>query len=46
METVESPNNTLISDKLDDFDDTEIYNLTDTNGNLNISEITADEVCK
>ena len=46
MKTVESPNNTQVSDQPDlTYDDQAIYNLTDSNGNLNISEISAEEVC-
>ena len=44
---LESPNKTLGSDKLEEefeFDEKEFSNLTDSNGNLNISEISADEV--
>ena len=44
---LESPNNTQGSDKLEEefeFDEKEFSNLTDSNGNLNISEISADEV--
>ena len=44
---LESSNNTLGSDKLEEefkFDEKEFSNLTDSNGNLNISEISADEV--
>jgi len=43
---LESPNKTLGSDKLEEefeFDEKEFSNLTDSNGNLNISEISADE---
>ena len=44
---LDSPNKTLASDKLEEefeFDEKEFSNLTDSNGNLNISEISADEV--
>ena len=45
---LETPNNTLTTDKLEEeefeFDEKEFSNLTDSNGNLNISEISADEV--
>ena len=44
----ETPNKTLTTDKLEEeefeFDEKEFSNLTDSNGNLNISEISADEV--
>jgi len=44
---LETPNNTLASDKLEEeefeFDEQEFSNLTDSKGNLNISEISADE---
>ena len=44
---LDSPNKTLASDKLEEefeFDEKEFSNLTDSKGNLNISEISADEV--
>ena len=44
---LETPNNTLTTDKPEEefeFDEKEFSNLTDSNGNLNISEISADEV--
>ena len=44
---LDSPNKTLASDKLEEefeFDEKEFSNLTDSNGKLNISEISADEV--
>ena len=46
MKTVESPDNTQVSDQPDEltYDDQAIYNLTDSDGNLNISEISAEEV--
>ena len=44
---LDSPNKTVASDKLEEefeFDEKEFSNLTDSNGNLNISDISADEV--
>ena len=44
---LDSPNKTVASDKLEEefeFDEKEFSNLTDSSGNLNISEISADEV--
>ena len=44
---LDSENKTVASDKLEEefeFDEKEFSNLTDSNGNLNISEISADEV--
>ena len=45
---LETPNKTLTTDRLEEeefeFDEKEFSNLTDSNGNLNISEISADEV--
>ena len=44
---LDSANKTVASDKLEEefeFDEKEFSNLTDSNGNLNISEISADEV--
>ena len=44
---LETPNKTLTTDKLEEefeFDEKEFSNLTDSNGNLNISEISADDV--
>lgn len=38
--------NQTLDNQEDTFDDSFIYNMTDSDGNLNITEISADEVCQ